>query len=1331
MVTVVGLFMLEAFAQETGQTHRIPFFPSASDDFRSGFARVINHSVEAGEVSIDAIDDEGESYGPVVLSIDVGETVHLNSGDVENGNAEKDLSGATGSGEGDWRLQLASDLDIEVLSYIRTGDGFLTAMHDTVPSEDGKYRVAFFNPGSNNSQVSRLHLINPGEESAVVSIVGVDDQGESPGSEVKTTIPAGASRTFTAAVLESGEEGIEGALGDGTGKWRLTVESVQPIVAMSLLSSPTNHLTNLSTSPAREAGTIHSVPFFPSAPDAFRTGLARVVNHSAEAGEVRIDAIDDEGESYGPIVLSIGAGATAHLTSDDLENGNAEKDLSGATSSGEGDWRLQLTSDLDIEVLSYIRTGDGFLTAMHDTVPSEDGKHRVAFFNPGSNSSQVSRLRLINPGEEAVEVSIVGVDDRGESPGSEVTTTILAGASRTYTAADLESGGEGLEGALGDGRGKWQLEIASEQPIIVMSLLKSPTGHLTNLSSASFRRVRPTTTAGVCGRTPEIRDKLVALAGRVDCADVTDDDLAGVAAMDTGRLSALRSDDLRGLSNLWWLTLCTDEHSSYLPRGTLSTLPEGLFAHTPRLRNLQISGCSISELPAQLFSGVTLSYLRITEPLTRLPTWPKFIADSSYNAQITLGITRLTRLPAGAFANTGVKDLWIQTNEDLGDVSPGAFRGLPSLERLALSWSSIQTLPVDVFSDLPELRWLQVVGNKLQTLPDGLLLPRGLEYLSFNGNPLTGLPENLFAGLSQLRDLRIETYHEATPFSLPPNVFRNLRALETLQLSYNGILELTPGIFDGLHNLKSIRLANNRIETLPPGMFDGLTALESIDLRDNPGAPFTVRLDLERLDARAAARGPARIRVGTDAGFPMSGVVRVSVINGASTTNSIEFVRGTSASDELEISQDSASGATHVGLGPLSASSVSSLEGIEFGIGEPLVLFAESGNRMPLAHRPVSHRKLQVGGADWTYLMGNCFSDVDGDRLTYTGRTADAGVARVTRAAGDLVISPVSEGKTTVTVTASDPGGLEISQSFDVVVEPPPDRSSFHIDLDFVGITTDRQRRIVQEAADRWMSIITGDIPEVPVIASSDCTDDFHDFTGLIDDLRVRVRVSVAVFGYSATATVHGIREESSLPFSSGITLGSTVRRDDADFRHTVLHELAHALGFTTEVWEKLGYLQNPSRVLGAGADTHFNGPLAIQSFDDAGGAGFTARSKVPLSNHGVGNSDSHWEFRELMDVAGIGPLSAITVQLFADLGYDVDVGQADEYRLPRAFTGTVPSLIGNTAGMRMVGGSLPRVDPSEDAHLDLSGDVLRVPVEVVNRRGERTRIIQPGDWFP
>ena len=573
-----------------GVTHLVGLFPSAGDALgREGFARVVNHSEVEGEVRIDAYDDTGTAYGPVTLSIGAGETVHFNSEDLETGNAGKGLDGSTGEGEGNWRLELGSTLEFGVFAYIRTEDGFLTSMHDVVPRTESGHRVVTFNPGRNASQVSGLRLINPGVESAKVRIEGIDDDGESPGGAVELSLGAGESRMVSAQALESGE-GVSGALGTGKGKWRLVVNADRPIEVMSLLSSPTGHLTNLSTAPGSaadtqsagdvfrehitgpvvqsrcihchveggrsghtrlvfapstnpehealnlatferfiaevddgaglilnkiqgvahgggvqvaadteefadmqrflrllgrgDAGATHLVGLFPSAGDALgREGFARVVNHSAVEGEVRIDAYDDTGTAYGPVTLSIGAGETVHFNSEDLETGNAGKELDGRTGAGAGNWRLELGSTLELEVFAYIRTEDGFLTSMHDVVPRTEAGHRVVTFNPGRNASQVSGLRLINPGAESAEVRIEGIDDDGEAPGSAVVLSLGAGESRMVSAQALESG-EGVSGALGTGKGKWRLVVNADQPIEVMSLLSSPTGHLTNLSTA-------------------------------------------------------------------------------------------------------------------------------------------------------------------------------------------------------------------------------------------------------------------------------------------------------------------------------------------------------------------------------------------------------------------------------------------------------------------------------------------------------------------------------------------------------------------------------------------------------------------------------------------------------------------------------------------------------------------------------------------------------------------------------------------------------------------------------------------------------------------------------
>ena len=465
--------------------HGVPLFPAASHPFREGFVRIINHSFRAGDVHVVAVDDAGAVHDPISLAIGARETAHFNSADLERGNEAKGLVGGTGSGDGDWRLSLDSDLDIEVLAYVRTGDGFLTAMHDVVAAEGGSHRVPIFNPASNRDQASRLRIINRGESDAEVSIDGIDDLGIASDGVARLNIPPGAARTVDAAQLESGTTGLDG-LGDGTGKWRLAVESAQPIEVMSLLESPTGHLSNLSTAPSNVKDGIHTVPLFPSAGGA-RQGFVRIVNRSDETGAIRIDAFDDSDWDYGTITLNIGAGTVSHFNSEDLESGNPGKGLSDGVGPGQGDWRLELASDLDIEVLAYVRTAAGFLTAMHDIAPSFGVRHRVAVFNPGSNRNQVSRLRLVNTGDQATEVVITGIDGDGVAPANDVRLAVPGGRSRTLTARQLESGADGLEGALGDGRGKWQLNVRSEQPIMVMSLLESPTGHLANLSTAPGR----------------------------------------------------------------------------------------------------------------------------------------------------------------------------------------------------------------------------------------------------------------------------------------------------------------------------------------------------------------------------------------------------------------------------------------------------------------------------------------------------------------------------------------------------------------------------------------------------------------------------------------------------------------------------------------------------------------------------------------------------------------------------------------------------------------------------------------------------------------------------
>ena len=474
----------------------VALLPAASSALH-GFVRVVNERDEAGTVRIRAFDDTGAEYGPVSLAIGAGEARQFSTHDLETGNPDKGLTGATGAPRSGrwWRLVFESELSLRALGYVRTreAEGFPNAVHDVVaesqPSvEEYRYEVVFFNPASNTRQVSRLRLVNRSASEAAATITGTDDAGDAGENAVTLRLPAGAARTLSAPALESGDgEGLDGMLGDGAGKWRLSVNSDQPLAVMSLMRSLDGHLTNLSTAPDG----VERLWLLPSAANTVRSGFVRIVNERDEAGTVRIRAFDDAGEEYGPLTLALGAGAARHFNSSDLESGNPDKGLTGATGPGQGRWRLALESDPGLRVLGYVRNhgASGFPNAVHNVVaesqPEGGYRYEVAFFNPASNASQASVLRLVNRSASEAAVTITGTDDAGRAGDAAVTLTLPAGAARTLSAPALESGDdEGLDGALGDGAGKWRLSVDSDRPLSVMSLMRSLDGHLTNLSTA-------------------------------------------------------------------------------------------------------------------------------------------------------------------------------------------------------------------------------------------------------------------------------------------------------------------------------------------------------------------------------------------------------------------------------------------------------------------------------------------------------------------------------------------------------------------------------------------------------------------------------------------------------------------------------------------------------------------------------------------------------------------------------------------------------------------------------------------------------------------------------
>lgn len=218
-----------------------------------------------------------------------------------------------------------------------------------------------------------------------------------------------------------------------------------------------------------------TIPLLPGAGEN-RQGFVRLVHPYGKGGGVNYTACDDSGECHSTGILVPADRSVIHFNADDLENGNAEKGITGI-GDGAGDWWLEVTGGFPfpVEALAYMRTKrDGFLTALHDTVT--DGQAPI--INPASNTNQRSVLRLVNTSDGAVAVIIRGFDDLGEERGP-VAVTVDANAAVYLTSQQLEDMG------LGDGDGKWRLRVTATAEVLVMGLMETPTGHLTNLSAVS------------------------------------------------------------------------------------------------------------------------------------------------------------------------------------------------------------------------------------------------------------------------------------------------------------------------------------------------------------------------------------------------------------------------------------------------------------------------------------------------------------------------------------------------------------------------------------------------------------------------------------------------------------------------------------------------------------------------------------------------------------------------------------------------------------------------------------------------------------------------------
>jgi hypothetical protein len=239
--------------------------------------------------------------------------------------------------------------------------------------------------------------------------------------------------------------------------------------------------------------------------------------------------------------------------------------------------------------------------------------------------------------------------------------------------------------------------------------------------------------------------------------------------------------------------------------------------------------------------------------------------------------------------------------------------------------------------------------------------------------------------------------------------------------------------------------------------------------------------------------------------------------------------------------------------------------------------------------------------------------------------------------------------------------------------------------------TTMVHKQAFGDAAARWMDVITGDTPGAdltnnPFPANACFGMPNPEVRDIIDDIIIYVDLAPI----DGPGGIHGFAGPCGRFVGAPIPLIGGMMFDTADlanmiangtFSDIILHEMGHVVGIGS-LWNTPDLpvlLMNPSCPSSPGADTHFTGTNALAEFAAITGGPWTgsgsATSPVPVENalHSMcpGTRDGHWREAtfdtELMTafISGASnPMSRTTIASVQDLGYVVDLTQADPYTL-------------------------------------------------------------------
>ncbi|XP_038109180.1 leucine-rich repeat neuronal protein 1 [Culex quinquefasciatus] len=214
---------------------------------------------------------------------------------------------------------------------------------------------------------------------------------------------------------------------------------------------------------------------------------------------------------------------------------------------------------------------------------------------------------------------------------------------------------------------------------------------------------------------------------------------------------------------------------------------------------------------------------------------------------LRLGYNQLHSLDANLFEHMpNLQELSLVSNvfKTIDTLTENALSSVRTLLSLDLSYMELNSVPGGFLNAIGDLTHLNLTGNLLETIPEGLRFAQKLKWLSLDENPIGNIQgDHVFPALKSLEYLSLSYM---SPLKvIGRGAFSGLQALQEVHISNNPVLSyLHVDAFaredpddptrQNWPRVKRFYLHNNNLSTLDAQLLTHWAEMELVDIRQNP-----------------------------------------------------------------------------------------------------------------------------------------------------------------------------------------------------------------------------------------------------------------------------------------------------------------------------------------------------------------------------------------------------------------------------------------------------------------------------------------------------------------